>query len=129
MFLNIFERIDPLLIPGLLHLINADTKLQELTAHNSTPCYGNEYAMPIDWNGDPRNLGVALPDVTMLWITMDHFGKFSTNIARLDNIIGDGKPYPGAGNQQEVSDSRQTSPATGKAVADATNAYTINAKG
>jgi hypothetical protein len=54
-FLNIFERIDPPLTLGLLHLINADTKLQELTAGNSTVCYGNEYAMPFDWNGDPRN--------------------------------------------------------------------------
>jgi hypothetical protein len=32
--------------------------------------------------------------------------------------MGDDKPYPGAGNQQEASDSRQTSAATGKTVAD-----------
>jgi hypothetical protein len=98
-FLNIFERIDPPLTPGLLHLINADTKLQELTAHHSTACYGNEYAMPFDWNGAPRNLGVTLPDFTMLWILMDDFGNFSTNIARLDNIMGDDKLYPDTGNQ------------------------------
>jgi hypothetical protein len=59
----------------------------------------------------------------------DHFGNFSTNIARLDHIMGDDKPYPGAGNQQEASDSRQTSPATGKTWPIATNAYIINAKG
>jgi hypothetical protein len=86
--------------------------------HNSTTCYGNECAMPFDWNGDPCNIGVALPDFEVLCIIMDHSGNFSTNIAHLDHIMGDNKPYPGAGNQREASDSRQTSAATGKTMAD-----------